>query len=465
MKICRDVCYRLAIKAHGAPADRHLMPLSFPSLPGAEPRGKAPRHRATRTTLLRKAGAGFAVFAAIAGTVVAPDLPTAPAPAGAATHSITLPFDPAYKDQVRWSDTWGAPRSGGRSHIGVDMLGPKMVPLVAANDAVVTWGRFDNSRGSIVRLRDTSGWEYQYIHINNDTPGTDDGQASCTQALSRKLCDALDGARIRSGTRVSAGEVIGYLGDSGNAEWTASHLHFEIYAPDGAGDVVAVNPTPYVDAALNGADVEVARVGPFLNASVAADEIYRRLEGRSARAGERQRVIAAVDRGGLASVLAEMAAANPSAAMVDRLYLAFFQRYPDGEGWDHWVDARADGHRLEDIAEWFAESNEFTNRYGSSDFSVFLDQLYVDVLGRPPDADGKAYWLGMLGRGEVTRGTVVVYFSESAEMLRLTRSRSELTIVRRALGQARPSDADVAAWDAKRASSDLQAAITGLLAE
>ncbi|MGB5756130.1 MAG: DUF4214 domain-containing protein, partial [Acidimicrobiales bacterium] len=162
---------------------------------------------------------------------------------------------------------------------------------------------------------------------------------------------------------------------------------------------------------------------------------------------------------------AEMAAANPSAAMVDRLYLAFFQRYPDDEGWDHWIDARADGHRLEDIAEWFAESNEFTNRYGSSDFSFFLDQLYVDVLGRPPDAAGKAYWLDMLGRGEVTRGTVVVYFSESAEMLRLTRSRSELTIVRRALGQARPSDADVAAWDAKRASSDLQAAVSGLLAQ
>ncbi len=404
------------------------------------------------------------MFAAVVAAVVVPDLSGGPAPAAAVSHAITLPFDPAYKGQVRWSDTWGAPRSGGRSHIGVDMLGPKMVPLLAANDAVVTWGRFDNSRGSIVRLRDTSGWEYQYIHINNDTPGTDDGQASCTQALSRKLCDAVDGKRIRSGTRVSAGEVIGYLGDSGNAEWTASHLHFEIYAPDGAGDVIAVNPTPYVDAALDGADVEVARVGPFLNATVAADQIYRRVEGRSAGSTERRRVAAAADRGGLAAVLAEIAKANPSAAMVDRLYLAFFQRFPDDGGWDHWIEARADGHRLEDIAEWFAESDEFTNRYGMSDFSVFLDQLYIDVLGRPPDAEGKAYWLNMLGRGEVTRGTVVVYFSESAEMLRLTRSRSELTVIRRALGQARPGDAEVAGWDATRASADLQTAIAGLLA-
>ena len=384
-------------------------------------------------------------------------------PLQAESYGITLPIAPGYEDQVYWSDTWGAPRSGGRSHIGVDMLGPKMIPLVAVNDSVVTWGRFDNSRGTIVRLRDAAGWEYQYIHINNDTPGTDDGEATCLQALSEKLCNSLDGTSLGRGTAVTAGEVIGYLGDSGNAEWTAPHLHFEVYQPDGAGGVVAVNPTPYVDAALENGQVETERVGPFLNSRVAADEIYKRLEGRDAGSGEQAQVTSAVGRGGLQAALAEIIDANPSAAMVDRLYLAFFQRYPDADGWDHWIEARSDGHRLEDIAEWFAESEEFTNRYGSLNFSVLLDRLYLDVLGRAPDEDAKAYWLNLLDEGEITRGTIVVYFTESAELRRVAKYRSELTVIRRALGQDRPTEVEVAEWETLRQDTDLEAAIAGLL--
>lgn len=413
--------------------------------------------QATRTIGQRAAAVGFAVFAMTAGL-------TPVAPASAETYGITLPIAPGYEDQVRWSDTWGAARSGGRSHIGVDMLGPKMIPLVAVKDAEVTWGRFDNSRGSIVRLRDAAGWEYQYIHLNNDTPGTDDGNATCLQALSAKLCDSLDGTRLGRGVTVSEGEVIGYLGDSGNAEWTAPHLHFEIYQPNGAGDVTAINPTPYVDSALENGGVEQERVGPFSNANVAADEIYRRLEGRRAGSSERSAVSSAVGRGGLAAALAEIVEANPSAAMVDRLYLAFFQRYPDAEGWDHWIEARSEGHRLEDIAEWFAESDEFQNRYGSVDFSELLDRLYLDVLGRAPDEDGKAYWLGLLNNDEITRGTIVVYFTESAELRGVAKYRSELTVIRRALGQDRPTEAEVEAWRTLRQSADLETAIDGILA-
>ena len=73
-------------------------------------------------------------------------------PAQSQIYPITFPIASGYEDQVTWSDTYGAPRSGGRTHIGVDLLGPKMIPLVAANDGVVTWGRFDNSRGTICLL-------------------------------------------------------------------------------------------------------------------------------------------------------------------------------------------------------------------------------------------------------------------------------------------------------------------------
>ena len=413
---------------------------------------------------MRRATLGVALLAPLlAALLVVVPVAGSAAPADAGSKQITLPIHADHVDQVRWTDTWGAARSGGRSHIGVDILGPKMVPLVAAADSEVTWGRFDNDRGTIVRLRDTDGWEYQYIHLNNDTPGTDDGNASCRQALAEKLCATLDGTRLRSGVSFAAGEFIGFLGDSGNAEWTAPHLHFEIYQPDGAGGVVPVNPTPFVDSAVHGGSVDTGPVGPFVNATVAADEIYRRLEGRTANHTERQAVVSAVDRGGLAEALAAVVESNPSAAMIDRLYLAFFQRPPDDAGWDHWIEARADGDRLEDIAEWFAESDEFRNRYGSMDFSAFLDRLYLDVLGRPPDQSGKSYWLGLLNDGRVTRGTIIVYFTESAELRRVAERRSELTVIRRALGQNRPTDAEVEAWRVKRQNTDLAMAVNELV--
>lgn len=381
-------------------------------------------------------------------------------------HRITLPIDPAHLDQVHWSDTWGAPRSGGRSHIGVDMMGPKGVPLRAANDSVVTWGRFDNAGGTLVRLRDSAGWEYQYIHINNDTPGTDDGDATCLQALAAKLCETLrDGRDIERGVAFEAGEVIGYLGDSGNAEWTGAHLHFEVYRPDGEGGVVAVNPTPYVDEALARLRGGGEPVGPFDNAYHAADVMIPRLEGRDPTGSEHLAVVDAVERGGLPEALAGIVDGNPSAAMIDRLYLAFFLREPDTEGWEHWIGTHAAGNRLEDIAEWFAESREFQRRYEGTDFSQFLDQLYLDVLGRTPDIEGKNYWLGLLRDGRINRGTIVVYFTEGAELRRAAESRTELTVIHRAMGWERPTPTEFEAWAALRQATSLQDAISSLMTE
>ncbi len=350
-----------------------------------------------------------------------------PSAARAAEHEIVLPVAVDRLDDMHWSDTWGAARSGGRSHIGVDMMGPKMIPVRAAADAVVDWGRFSNSRGTIVRLRADDGWEYQYIHLNNDTPGTDDGQASCLQALSAKLCDSLESdGDLRKGTWVAAGEVIGYVGDSGNAEWTGSHLHFEMYQPVGGGSVAAVNPTPYVDDAA-------AR----------------------ARSGE--------DDGGtgqedpLAAALAELAK-NPSTGQIDRLYLAFFGRPADERGLAYWVDRHQRGSTLEAIAEWFAEGAEFERRYGHLAFGDFLDQLYREVLGREPDEEGKSYWLQRLEAGRVTRGTIVVYFTEGDELRRRWSARSELVVLARIFGHGVPSAGDLGRWETFRSTHDLETA-------
>jgi hypothetical protein len=76
----------------------------------------------------------------------------------------------------------------------------------------------------MLRITDADGWQYVYIHLNNDTPGTDDGANRYDQAF-------VDG--IRAGQKVKAGEPIAFVGDSGNAESTGAHLHFELRSPDG----------------------------------------------------------------------------------------------------------------------------------------------------------------------------------------------------------------------------------------
>lgn len=422
---------------------------------------------------------------------------TGVSPATAANPSppkIVFPVAKQDVEGLRWSDTWGAPRSGGRTHIGVDLLGNKMLKLVAARDSTVVWGRFDNSRGTIVKLRDSDGWEYQYIHINNDTPGTDNGQATCAEALSTKLCAAREGSKLAKGTEVTAGEFIGYLGDSGNAEWTPPHLHFEIYRPDGQ----PVNPTSYVDEAYerlvsggqqperefdsasdhdhdhepqdepqpeseSGAKRKAARQELSSDAAKAADKLSIRLNGRKATKAERTAITGAVESEGLGLVIADLVESNPAVAMVDRLYLTFFQRHPDPEGLEYWLELVGDGSDLEEVAEWFAMSEEYQRRYAGRDFSQFLDQLYVDVLNRQPDESGKAYWLDQLNDGAVNRGTIVVYFTEGEELIRAHKSRTELSVAHQALGLDRPTSTQVGEWAATRQNKSLVEALDAWL--
>ncbi len=114
-------------------------------------------------------------------------------------------------------DTWGAPRSGGRTHRGVDMMGPRYTPLVAVSDGVVRKS-YGSLGGNIVWLYADHGVNYFYAHLDSFPSGLVDGQ------------------------RVSRGQVIGYMGDTGNPAPGAYHLHFGIYP----GGITAVNPYPSV---------------------------------------------------------------------------------------------------------------------------------------------------------------------------------------------------------------------------
>ena len=169
---------------------------------------------------------------------------SAPNGAGAAVD----PNDPAVvirritfpvQGTVSYRDDFGDPRTG-HTHQGNDLMVPKLRPLVAAADATVRRIFVDNgtaTQGNMLVLRDADGWEYWYLHINNDTPGTDDGLNPPAFAFA---------PGIEVGARVTAGQVVAFAGDSGDAETAGSHLHFELHPPGSGtgGTGAAVDPYP-----------------------------------------------------------------------------------------------------------------------------------------------------------------------------------------------------------------------------
>lgn len=152
-------------------------------------------------------------------------------------RDITFPIEKGY--DYRFSDTYGAARSGGRSHIGTDIMADQMTPLVAAVDGRISYiVEKDEGWGLALYIKGDDGYSYRYLHINNDTPGTDDGKEIRAYAFPKN---------IKRGARVSAGQVVAFAGDSGNAEYTGHHLHFEIWTPSKK----AINSYPSLMAAID----------------------------------------------------------------------------------------------------------------------------------------------------------------------------------------------------------------------
>jgi hypothetical protein len=96
-----------------------------------------------------------------------------------------------------------------------------------------------------------------------------------------------------------------------------------------------------------------------------------------------------------------------------RLYLATFGRYPDYEGINYYTGQREEARPLAAIADEFAGSREFTQRYGSLTNAEFVARIAANVLGHESQEDVRAYWTAELQAGRMTRGQVILDFSES----------------------------------------------------
>ncbi|MDQ3461466.1 MAG: M23 family metallopeptidase [Actinomycetota bacterium] len=145
--------------------------------------------------------------------------------------------------RATWTDTYMAPRGSGscRYHEGQDLIAPKMLKLLACVDGTVVDLRHATS-GNSLTLKDDDGYYYGYLHINNDRPGTDDGSNLFANAFAPGLA---------TGQQVRQGQLVGYVGDSGNAETAGSHCHFEIRVPNATmWKAAAVNPKFSLESAV-----------------------------------------------------------------------------------------------------------------------------------------------------------------------------------------------------------------------
>lgn len=145
------------------------------------------------------------------------------APAGAlGLPPLIVPVAGVASDELR--DMFDEPRGGGRRHEAIDILAKRNTPILAAADGTVDKLFTSKAGGLTIYERDPSGlYELYYAHLESYAPGLDEGDA------------------------VRQGQVIGYVGTSGNAPKDVPHLHFTIFrlTPERRwwkGD--AVNPFP-----------------------------------------------------------------------------------------------------------------------------------------------------------------------------------------------------------------------------
>ena len=130
---------------------------------------------------------------------------------------IKMPVADVTKREV--ANTWGAPRSGGRTHEGQDIFAPKGTKVLSATNGYIYKIGENNLGGQTVSVISSGGRIYYYAHLDSYAPG------------------------IKVGDPVTTRSVLGFVGTTGNAQGTPPHLHFGVYT---FGYSDAINPLPLI---------------------------------------------------------------------------------------------------------------------------------------------------------------------------------------------------------------------------
>jgi hypothetical protein len=191
------------------------------------------RTRTTARALLVVALFGLAAGTAAATPPSPPPPKSKPKPPPPKRKQIVFPV----LGTVEFTDDFGAPRPQG-PHQGVDILAPRHALALAAEPGRVRFYTGSSRAGCMLYLDARSGTTYLYIHLNNDLTEGNDNSGSCVPGVAYA-------PGLKNGGKVAAGQPIGYVGDSGDADGINPHLHFEVH-PGGGG---AVNPFPHLRSA------------------------------------------------------------------------------------------------------------------------------------------------------------------------------------------------------------------------
>jgi hypothetical protein len=155
------------------------------------------------------------------------------ATAGAAVPNFVFPV----VAKTTYTNDFGAPRWQGR-HQGNDLMAAKRSPVVAVEAGRVVKWTTSRSAGCMLYLYGRSGTTYMYVHLNNDRTKRNDNRGGCRNGVAYA-------PGLAKSQNVQAGQLIGYVGDSGDANGIAPHLHFELH-PNGGR---AVSPFRRLNAA------------------------------------------------------------------------------------------------------------------------------------------------------------------------------------------------------------------------
>jgi hypothetical protein len=171
--------------------------------------------------------------------------------------------------QATYTDDFGDARPGG-VHKGIDIVAPKRKLALAAEAGKVEFWTTSANAGCMLYLHGASGTTYYYIHLNNDLTPKNDNRGKCVPGTAYAK-------GLKNGSKVVAGQPVGYVGDSGDANGIHAHLHFELH-PGGKG---AVDPYAWLQrgqhllfAAPRGAQFTLELRGTVT--AVAADSIQVR---------------------------------------------------------------------------------------------------------------------------------------------------------------------------------------------
>ena len=136
-----------------------------------------------------------------------------------------------------YADDFGDPRPGG-THQGIDIVAPKRSLALAAEAGKVEFWTTSASAGCMLYLHGASKTTYYYIHLNNDLTSRNDNRGKCVPGVAYAK-------GLKNGSKVAAGQPVGYVGDSGDANGIHPHLHFELHP----GRKGAVDPYPWLQRA------------------------------------------------------------------------------------------------------------------------------------------------------------------------------------------------------------------------